>query len=229
MTRLIGQTCRHNRWEARIAAGKCLDDMMNTFTTSQPLPYAGATPPSIHSLKFPLDFEALMEKKVRFLGSAGKEYDVDTANMTPEQSLQARKETLKRLGLDDLDEKVLEELDRDSSSAPTREPSPTVVVVADEPDNPNLSAREKARLKRLQKQGKLTKPVAPKEETKPKEEKVVVQAKKKEDASSFVTSIKAVLTILSDHLFDAKWEVRHGACVALKSVLNWWRPLIRTF
>ncbi|KAJ1999100.1 TATA-binding protein-associated factor mot1, partial [Coemansia thaxteri] len=186
------------------------------------------------------DVDAVIDRGRLLLGSAGKEYDDSGLEGVDAQARMAlqRAQMKKRLGLGAqfLDDDVLGDEDlaldaggggkrRKVEEAPKEAPSKNGCDI----DMGKLSARERNRIKRKARVGGRAKAGA---QTQAKEETPAEQTDAKEEAQdesprpdSLAVGARRwpfarVVARLCVDLFDAAWEVRHGAGMALREVLR---------
>ncbi|KAI8096669.1 uncharacterized protein BX664DRAFT_324574 [Halteromyces radiatus] len=173
---------RSKAWDTRWAAGQALEAIATNVPSWEPLetlcdPSSSTTPNDINKLRFDqFDLASVLQHGKPLLGSAGKEYDIDFSDMTPQERLEMQRRNLReRLGLGSqfMDVDLLDDTDLDTKkkvkSSPSASPSPststtssstttastpvtqTPTPVIQEINMAGLSARERNMLKRKMK------------------------------------------------------------------------------
>ncbi|KAI7882056.1 hypothetical protein K492DRAFT_145458 [Lichtheimia hyalospora FSU 10163] len=169
---------RSKAWDTRWAAGLALESIASHVPPWQPEDDPHTTIPpdqddAVHKLAFDqFDLASVLAHGKLLLGSAGKEYDIDFSDMTPQERLELQRRNLKeRLGLTSqfMDVDLVEDADLVTSKKQqgTKKPSPSpsssttsTATSAAPPPTPavteinmaGLSARERNMLKRKMKQ-----------------------------------------------------------------------------
>ncbi|ORY95444.1 hypothetical protein BCR43DRAFT_301359 [Syncephalastrum racemosum] len=161
---------RSKAWDTRLAAGQALEAIAEHVPTWDPISGDKGDDDTTHKLGFDqFDLASVITHGKLLLGSAGKEYDIDLSDMSPQERLELQRKNLKeRLGLTSqfMDVDLVDEADlRDSvkkqestpppvspahaqpSSAPAPAPTPAVAEI----NMAGLSARERNMLKRKMK------------------------------------------------------------------------------
>ncbi|KAI8080523.1 hypothetical protein BDF21DRAFT_444546 [Thamnidium elegans] len=159
-------------WETRLAAGQALEAIATNVPAWDPIDenamdQEDEEEEDLHKLQFDqFDLASVLQHGKLLLGSAGKEYDIDFSDMTPQERLELQRRNLReRLGLghqfmDGMEVDLVDELDLEtkqikiqqtkSSKSPSPSPStstaPTPAVA--EINMAGLSARERNMLKR---------------------------------------------------------------------------------
>lgn len=97
---------RSKAWDTRWAAGLALESIASHVPPWQPEDDPHTTIPpdqddAVHKLAFDqFDLASVLAHGKLLLGSAGKEYDIDFSDMTPQERLELQRRNLKeRLGL----------------------------------------------------------------------------------------------------------------------------------
>ncbi|KAI8338754.1 hypothetical protein BC941DRAFT_469857 [Chlamydoabsidia padenii] len=165
---------RSKTWDTRWAAGQALESIAANVSPWEPqqiLSTTTSTPEDVNKLGFnQFDLASVLQHGKTLLGSAGKEYDIDLSDMTPQERLEMQRRNLReRLGLGSqfMDVDLLDDADLDTkkkgdsvSSSPSpstsnshastiNDQAPTPVV--QEINMAGLSARERNMLKRKMK------------------------------------------------------------------------------
>ncbi|KAI9477717.1 MAG: hypothetical protein EXX96DRAFT_567910 [Benjaminiella poitrasii] len=161
-------------WDTRWAAGQALEAIAANVPAWDPLADSpDATnvdeePQDVHKLQFSqFDLASVLQHGKLLLGSAGKEYDIDFSDMTPQERLELQRRNLKeRLGLASqfMDVDLVEDADLDAkhdkqkpiSKSPSPSPSTSTNTILPTPatveiNMAGLSARERNMLKRKMK------------------------------------------------------------------------------
>ncbi|KAI8967520.1 hypothetical protein BDF20DRAFT_899694 [Mycotypha africana] len=168
---------RSKAWDTRWAAGQALEAIAANVPAWNPSDNSDNSDATtikveddVHKLNFnQFDLGPVLQNGKLLLGSAGKEYDVDFSDMTPEQRLELQRRNLKeRLGLasqfmdvdlvedTDLEAKAIKASQASQSESPSPSPSTSTAVnttpALSEINMAGLSARERNMLKRKLKQ-----------------------------------------------------------------------------
>ncbi|KAI9288630.1 hypothetical protein BC943DRAFT_288000 [Umbelopsis sp. AD052] len=182
LTRVIVHL-RSKSWETRVAAGQAIEAIAANVPEWNPpedmkIEDSNSPPPidtsDIDTLSFAtFDLSSVLVHGKLLLGSAGKEYDIDMSDMTPQERLALQRKNLKeRLGLGSqfMDVDLLDDFDvsseaiKDTPSAKSTMPPPPIQKSQPETPPPattpavaqinmaGLSARERNMLKRKMKQ-----------------------------------------------------------------------------
>ncbi|KAI9276261.1 hypothetical protein BY458DRAFT_554739 [Sporodiniella umbellata] len=164
---------RSKAWDTRLAAGQALEAIATNVPTWDPSDDDAMNidevdgEEQLHKLAFSqFDLASVLQHGKLLLGSAGKEYDIDFSDMTPQERLELQRRNLKeRLGLGsqfmdvdlvddaDLDTRVKKEKQTPipspstSNTAVTSTPTPALAEI----NMAGLSARERNMLKRKMK------------------------------------------------------------------------------
>ncbi|KAI8639842.1 hypothetical protein BD408DRAFT_371118 [Parasitella parasitica] len=158
-------------WDTRWAAGQALEAIASNVPVWDPKSIQPDEDMDVeqeqdaHKLRFnQFDLASVLQHGKLLLGSAGKEYDIDFSDMTPQERLELQRRNLKeRLGLAsqfmDVDLVDDADLDNNKSKAATKSPSPTPSTSTANAPTPavaeinmaGLSARERNMLKRKMK------------------------------------------------------------------------------
>ncbi|KAI7889175.1 uncharacterized protein EV154DRAFT_515638 [Mucor mucedo] len=158
---------RSKAWDTRWAAGQALEAIASNVPTWDPSSQDfmdDDEEQDLHKLQFAqFDLASVLQHGKLLLGSAGKEYDIDFSDMTPQERLELQRRNLKeRLGLAsqfmdvdlvdeiDLDTKQVKAQQNKSSKSPSPSPSTstTLTPAVAEINMAGLSARERNMLKR---------------------------------------------------------------------------------
>ncbi|KAF1805764.1 hypothetical protein FB192DRAFT_1276263 [Mucor lusitanicus] len=173
---------RSKAWDTRWAAGQALEAIAANVPVWDPSSADATTTDDamdvdqeqdVHKLRFSqFDLASVLQHGKLLLGSAGKEYDIDFSDMTPQERLELQRRNLKeRLGLASqfMDVDLVDDADLDNNKtnqatkAVTKSPSPspstsTAATTANTPtpavaeiNMAGLSARERNMLKRKMK------------------------------------------------------------------------------
>lgn len=166
---------RSKAWDTRLAAGQALEAIAANVPAWNPPNDDNEMnldeEQDMHKLQFDqFDLASVLQHGKLLLGSAGKEYDIDFSDMTPQERLELQRRNLKeRLGLasqfmdvdlvddTDLDTKQLKAVANKPSKSPSPSPSSSSAAATPTPavaeiNMAGLSARERNMLKRKLKQ-----------------------------------------------------------------------------
>ncbi|ORX49409.1 hypothetical protein DM01DRAFT_355501 [Hesseltinella vesiculosa] len=159
---------RSRAWDTRWAAGyalECIAQNVPEWTPQETISESDASIQDDHKLSFAqFDLASVLHHGKLLLGSAGKEYDIDLSDMTPEERLAMQRRNLReRLGLgsqfmdvDLLDDNDLDTKKKVKADTPPATPSssniPAPTQAVQEINMAGLSARERNMLKRKMKQ-----------------------------------------------------------------------------
>ncbi|CAO3582227.1 unnamed protein product [Absidia cylindrospora] len=125
-------------WDTRWAAGQALEAIASNVPAWDPLETLSSqssttTPDDVNKLRFnQFNLASVLQHGKTLLGSAGKEYDIDLSDMTPQERLEMQRRNLReRLGLGSqfMDVDLLDDTDLDTKkkvkSSPSSSPSPS--------------------------------------------------------------------------------------------------------
>lgn len=92
---------RSKAWDTRLAAGQALEAIAEHVPTWDPVSGDKGDDDTAHKLGFDqFDLASVITHGKLLLGSAGKEYDIDLSDMSPQERLELQRKNLKdRLGL----------------------------------------------------------------------------------------------------------------------------------
>ncbi|RCI04336.1 TATA-binding protein-associated factor mot1 [Rhizopus stolonifer] len=160
---------RSKAWDTRWAAGQALEAIAANVPAWDPEDQDAMNedqPEDLHKLQFSqFDLASVLQHGKLLLGSAGKEYDIDFSDMTPQERLELQRRNLKeRLGLASqfMDVDLVDDADLDTkqnkmkTETKSPSPSPSTSTTAPTPavaeiNMAGLSARERNMLKRKMK------------------------------------------------------------------------------
>eukprot|EP00039_Didymoeca_costata_P015606 m.268636 g.268636 ORF g.268636 m.268636 type:complete len:1773 (+) comp16256_c0_seq17:253-5571(+) len=219
---------RSSVWETRIAASQAFKAITSNvqpwnplgIKTEQPLHTDVETPESFSFATF--DLTRVLRHATPLLGSQGLEYDLDaeTLKLNPKERLKRQRQLLKeQLGLDDaapgmqLDPNIMNELDVTMKPGTQSLKRKREEVQEQLPDLSGMSARERNRAKRKLKEKSIKKNHG---ESAPKDDDDFQNFFSTEDEWPF----QARCEELCNDLFHPKWEIRHGAALGLREILN---------
>ncbi|KAJ2646046.1 TATA-binding protein-associated factor mot1 [Coemansia sp. RSA 1250] len=234
-------------WDTRVAAAQAIEAVCRQVDEWDPAGSEDVKPQEEDWLRFEqFNVDSVLKHGKKLLGSAGTEYDDALQGLDAQARVAAQRAQVKKqlgLGAEFLDEELLDDKDLADYVKPSVTPQKrkSVDSAEEEPaiDMSKLSARERNRMKRKARMESKKKKVdvGPKKKEKngaPEDRQVdvteqssgaIVVETRKDMRAAFSMSagswvFESVAEVLTVDLFDARWETRHGAGMALRELFK---------
>ncbi|KAJ2451218.1 TATA-binding protein-associated factor mot1 [Coemansia sp. RSA 2336] len=234
-------------WDTRAAAAQAIEAICRQVDEWDPDGNGDVKPQEEDWLRFEqFNVDSVLKHGKKLLGSAGTEYDDALQGLDAQARVAVQRAQVKKqlgLGAEFLDEDLLDDKDLADYVKPSVTPQKrkSVDSTDEEPaiDMSKLSARERNRLKRKARLESKKKKVdvGPKKKdkgealedrqvdvTEQSSGAIVVETRKDMRAAFSMSAgswvFESVAEVLAVDLFDARWETRHGAGIALRALFK---------